>query len=128
MARICVMTNEGKQHKAQGNAKSIFKMISLIADDEHKLIIIKNELKDFVTKNKLEICTLLPKELSEDVGFDGTVNCACGTCENFHIQLYYIDFPEKGFYTIFRVVINGKDVYNNPKSVKKSKGTIELTL
>ena len=128
MAMVCVTTTEGKEHKAQGNVKSIFKMISLLADDEHQLIINKKELDDFVNQKKLEICNLLPKELSKDIIFDGTVNCACGACEGFHAQLYYIDFSEKFFYIIFRIVINGKDVYNNPKSVKKSTGTIELTL
>ena len=68
------------------------------------------------------------KEIIEDMSFHGTINCACGTYGNIHMQLYYTDFPEKDYYVIFRVVMDGKDVYNNPKSVRSFTGMIELTL
>ena len=84
--------------------------------------------QDVVTESKLEICTLLPQEIIENMSFHGTINCACGTYGNIHMQLYYTDFPEKDYYVIFRVVMDGKDVYNNPKSVRSFTGMIELTL
>ena len=106
MARISAITNDGKeQSKAEGNLKSVLKMASLIAGNNHQIIINKNELDGFVTESKLEICTLLPQEIIEDMSFHGTIN-----------------------YVIFRVVMDGKDVYNNPKSVRSFTGMIELTL
>ena len=129
MARISAITNDGKeQSKAEGNLKSVLKMASLIAGNNHQIIINKNELDGFVTESKLEICTLLPQEIIVNMSFHGTINCACGTYGNIHMQLYYTDFPEKDYYVIFRVVMDGKDVYNNPKSVRSFTGMIELTL
>ena len=102
MARISAITNDGKeQSKAEGNLKSVLKMASLIAGNNHQIII---------------------------MSFHGTINCACGAYGNIHMQLYYTDFPEKDYYVIFRVVMDGKDVYNNPKSVRSFTGMIELTL
>ena len=66
MARISAITNDGKeQSKAEGNLKSVLKMASLIAGNNHQIIINKNELDGFVTESKLEICTLLPQEIIE---------------------------------------------------------------
>lgn len=45
MARISAITNDGKeQSKAEGNLKSVLKMASLIAGNNHQIIINKNEL------------------------------------------------------------------------------------
>ena len=54
MARISAITNDGKeQSKAEGNLKSVLKMASLIAGNNHQIIINKNELDGFVTESKL---------------------------------------------------------------------------
>ena len=88
MARISAITNDGKeQSKAEGNLKSVLKMASLIAGNNHQIIINKNELDGFVTESKLEICTLLPQEIIEDMSFHGTINCACGTYGNIHMHI-----------------------------------------
>lgn len=74
MARISAITNDGKeQSKAEGNLKSVLKMASLIAGNNHQIIINKNELDGFVTESKLEICTLLPQEIIENMSFHGVL-------------------------------------------------------
>ena len=129
VARIRAMTNEGEeQSKAEGSIDCIFKMIDLTSDDKYQLIINKNELDEVLSENRLKICTLLPSEVIDDISFKGTVKCACGIYKESHVQIYYVDFPEKSFYVIFRVLTDGKDVYNNPKSVRSFTGMIELTL
>ena len=96
MARISAITNDGKeQSKAEGNLKSVLKMASLIAGNNHQIIINKNELDGFVTESKLEICTLLPQEIIENMSFHGTINCACELMEIFICNFIILIFLKR---------------------------------
>lgn len=133
MSRIRAVRNDGMEYsKAEGNFKTILKMISNLPESRTRQIIIsKSEVDNFITKNKFMVSTLYKVKVFDCMSQEnlaGKMKRVVGIGDNFDFELYYVSIPKVEHYILTKAEIDGKVVYTAPKTIDINEGLMELSI
>lgn len=133
MSRIRAVRNDGLEYsKAEGNIKTILKMLSSLPESQYRQIVInKAKLDEFIKSNKFLNANLYELKIfdcMQQSNLKGQMKRALGIGYEFGLEMYYVSIPGVNHYILNKVLIDGRVVYTYPRKINSHDGVMELSV